>query len=954
MPGAFFLALLKRAFFMSFNELETLPNLPKQEKEILAFWKDEKIMERLKLMRSQSDEKVYYDGPITANGIPHYGHAITWTLKDIIPRFWSMKDNLVLRNMGWDCQGIPVEYEVEKELKLERKEDIEKMGVDKFNDLCRKSVLKYREVTFDYEEKLGRWFDPAVIYSTMEPKYIESIWWSLKELYKKGLLYEDYKVVAYSTRAGTSLSTHEVSEGGYKEVEDPFVTVKFKLLNEQNTFILAWTTTPWTIPGNLMLAVNEVLEYVKVSFEDAFYIVAKDRVENVFKDKSHTVLGTVPSKELIGKSYQPPFNYFEAKRTEGCFKVVASSHANVDEGTGIVHLAPYGAEDFEIFRGLGIKLFDYLNDTACFTDLIPEYLGLFYKKANPLIIKNLGLLNLLFDSGNILHRMPMCWRTGTPLIYKPIKSWYVAVTKIKSRLVEENQKTNWFPEHLKEGNSGIWLANARDWALSRNRYWCTPLPVWVNDKTGEKVFVGSFEELRKFSGVKLKDPHKPFVDEVTWNDSTGGTFRRVKDVIDVWYDSASMPFARHHYPFENKEVFEKSFPAEYIAEGPDQVRLWFYVMHVLGVALFNQIPYRNVVTIGTMLDESGKKMSKSKRNYKPMDEVLETYGGDVLRYFILTSPIVSGQDTIFTVSLLDNSRRDFFIPLWNCLKYFVTYANLYKFEPQFVSPDSANILDQWILSEFKVVVKEVSILMYTYKILEASKLLAGFVSDLSTWYIRRSRDRIKEGDLNALSTLYFVLSGVASMVAPFTPFFAETLFKLLKLDKLSGLKSVHHTFFPSFDSLTKNEEDLLLDMTAVRQICERGHSQRKEQAIKVRQPLNKLTIHSNRKLGTDLLELVGEELNVKSVELIEQEDLDIKLDFDTDISEELKLEGLARDLVRQLQEMRKERRFKVDDFVSIELEDSVTNRALLGVFEKYVKEKAKVKELKLGPITKIV
>ncbi|HXK52850.1 MAG TPA: class I tRNA ligase family protein, partial [bacterium] len=543
-----------------FKDLTTSPDFPDLEKQKLELWKSLKAVESLKELRKDSVEKVYYDGPITANGMPHYGHAITWTMKDVIPRYWSMKNYLVSRNIGWDCQGIPVEFEIEKEMGFEHKDDIEEFGVAKFNEMCRQSVLKHRDAMFAYESRLGRWFDESDMYYTMDASYIESMWWALKELYNKGFLYQGYKVVAYSTRAGTSLSTHEVQDGGYKELEDPSVTLKFKLIDE-DAFVLAWTTTPWTLPSNLMLAVGKKVVYAKVQYEGETYYVAEARLEDVFKNNSYKVLEKLSSSDLEGREYEPLFDYYLSKRAEGCFRIVIADHASDEDGTGIVHLAPYGAEDFDVFMALGIQLFDYLDESARFTDEIPELKGKFYKDANPIILESLEKKGLLFDSSTILHRMPICWRTGTPLIYKPIRSWYLATTKLKERMLEENQKVNWKPEHTKNGASKIWLENVRDWALSRSRYWGTPLPVWINDKTGDIHVIGSFQELEELSGVKLEDPHKPYVDEVTWDDkSSGGTFRRVPDVVDVWFDSGAVPFAKLHYPFENQDRFKETFP----------------------------------------------------------------------------------------------------------------------------------------------------------------------------------------------------------------------------------------------------------------------------------------------------------------------------------------------------------------------------------------------------------
>jgi isoleucyl-tRNA synthetase len=896
-----------------FNELESAPQFAENEKKIIKYWDDIGAVEMLKEARKDREEKVYYDGPITANNMPHYGHAITWTMKDIVPRYWSMKNYYVSRNMGWDCQGIPVEYEVEKALGLEHKEDIEKYGVDKFNALCRDSVFKYRDSIFYYEKRVGRWFDDNDMYYTMDKDFIESMWWSLKELYKKGLLYEGHKVVAYSTRAGTSLSTHEVTDGGYKEVEDPSITVKFKLKDEENTYFLAWTTTPWTIPGNLLLAVGPKVKYIKVQSENNFYILAEERVEEIFEGKEYKVVEEMSAKDLIDIEYIPPFDHFEDKRKEGLFKVISSPHATTEEGTGIVHLAPYGAEDFEIFMNMGIELFDYLDDTANFTSLIPEYEGQFYKKANKQILIDLEDKQRLFLSTRVVHRMPMCWRTGTPLIYKPIKSWYVAVTKIKDKMLKQNQKLNWLPEHLKDGMSKQWLSGARDWALSRKRYWGTPLPIWINDKTEEMVFIGSFEELKELSGIEVTDPHRPYVDDITWEDKKkGGTFRRVEDVIDVWYDSGSVPFAKLHYPFENKDKFDVMVPADYISEGLDQVRLWFYTMHVLGVALFDEVPYKNVVTTGMLLDKHGKKLSKSKKNFPPMDEVLDEFGGDILRLFLLNSPIVQAESARFYREALIDVKKEFFLPLWNSVRYFVTYANANKFEPSLSIPKIDNVLDKWILARLQQTINTVTEKMDEYKFMEASRQLSPFISDLSTWYIRRSRERLRSGDRNAFATLHYVLSQFAKLIAPMTPFLAESLYEHLGLRELTKLASVHFDLYPKTKKLSKKDLDLINDMRSDRDLVSSVLAQRGTQNIPIRQPLQSFSTAGK----VYFEDIVKDEVNVKEalVDLSLEENV---VQLDTNITQELKYEYLAREMIRKIQSLRKKASLTVGDKVVV-------------------------------------
>lgn len=922
-----------------YKNLDSSPDFSVFEKEIIKLWEKLSIVEKLKDIRSDRPKMVYYDGPITANNMPHYGHAITWTMKDIVPRYWSMKNYFVSRNMGWDCQGIPVEYEVEKELGFEDKSEIEKYGVAKFNDLCRKSVFKYRDQIFEYERRLGRWFDDTDMYYTMDATFIESMWWSLKELYKKGLLYEGHKVVAYSTRAGTPLSTHEVNEGGYKEVEDPSVTIKFELEDKPNTYFLAWTTTPWTLPGNLLLAVNKKIEYAEVEFNGESFILAKERISEVFKDKEYKIISDISSKDLIGKSYKPIFGHFQDKKKEGAFVVVDSSHATTEEGTGIVHLAPYGAEDFDILMAKGITLFDYLDDTAHFNNIVPEYEGLFYKKANHKIIEDLEAKKIMFKAETILHRVGLCWRTGTPLIYKPVKSWYIAVTKIKDQMLSQNQNINWLPTHIKEGQSKVWIQGARDWALSRSRYWGTPLPVWINDKTKEIVLIGSFEELEKLSGVKLEDPHRPFVDEVTWDDEkNGGTFRRIPDVVDVWYDSGSVPFAKLHYPFENKDKIDEMIPAQYISEGLDQVRLWFYTMHVLGVALFGKVPYENVVTTGMMLDKEGKKLSKSKRNFPPMDEVLDKFGADTLRLFILTSPIVQAESARFYEEALVDIKKEFFLPLWNSVKYFVTYATEHNYTYK-RDLSSTHPMDQWILARSQKMINEVIENMDSYYFMDASRLLIPFVSDLSTWYIRRSRDRIREGDINALNTLATVLDDFVKVVAPMTPFISEYLYQALNLAETEKLDSVHLCLYPSAKKLTEAEDKILAGMQQDREIVTKVLSKRIEAKIAVRQPLESFTT----KVPVTYEDIVKDEVNIKTIKVDANLNEDVELNIN--ISEELKLEGIAREITRGIQALRKEQGLSISDKVSATYPSSVDFDAAVKLYGNEIQKTVGATEL---------
>jgi len=935
-----------------YKEIETIPDFPKYEREQLEYWKILDPISKLKDLRKDSPEFVYYDGPITANGRPHYGHAITWTMKDIIPRYQTMKGKYVSRNMGWDCQGILVEVEIEKELGFKHKKEIEDYRIAKFNDYCRQSIYKLKDIITEYEYRFGRFIDHSDEYFTMDPKYIESMWWSFKELYQKGLLYEDFKVVAYSTRAGTTLSSHEVKDGGYKDVEDDFVIVKFKL-KEEDTYLLAYTTTPWTLPGNLLIGIKKDASYSKVKFNNEFYIVATELVSKLFTE-NFEVIEEINAEKLVNRAYEPIFPHFSSKSEEGAFRVIFAEHATTAEGTGLVHLAPYGEEDFEILREQKIKAFDYLDETANFTELVPEYQGIFYKEANSKIISDLG--NIIFQTGKIIHRMPMCYRTGFPLIYKPIKSWYLNIQKIKSKLIEENNKINWVPEHVKKGNSGSWIENAKDWSLSRNRYWGTPMPIWINDKTGDIKVIGSFSELEELSGQKLQDPHRPYVDEITFEDKVnGGTYKRVKDVVDVWYDSGSVPFAKVYFP-NNQELFNKRFPAQYISEGMDQTHLWFYTMLVLGVALFDKAPFENVIVTGMMLDKNSKKLSKSKGNYPPMDEVLDNYGADIFRYVILTSPLVEGEFARFYEEVLKDAKKEFFLIYWNTLKFYTTYANSVNFNPT-GNIESDDVLDKWILTRLKDLKLKTSSNLDNYRVMLAAREFAPFMNDLSTWYVRRSRDRIKDGDTKSLETLYFVLVELTKLMAPFFPFISEKAYQILDVSRFSKLESVHFDEIKmDFQNLNDSESELLNKMSQDRELISQALAVRTSSKTSLRQALNE--IYVSKKVSFE--EIFKEELNIKNITYSQKEFItefaneDRSIILDTHLTQELLDEGKVREFVRKVQDMRKNAKLNVSDKIKIIYSETDISTNLITENKEMLTKKLNADSYELGDETSIL
>ena len=958
------------------------------EKKILSFWKENNILDRSIDQRPEDNNKTFYDGPITANGEPHTGHALTFANKDVIPRYWTMKGFKVERSLGWDCHGIPVEYELEKKLGFNEKKDIETFGIEKFNKLCRESVQEYKSNIIKLEEAMGRLTNEKEEYSTMDKNFIESVWWSLKELYEKGLLYEGFKVVPYSTRAGTTLSNAEVALGGYKPYIDPSVVVKFQLKNSLDTFVLAWTTTPWTIPSNLGLAINSKIEYVKVRvakdgesegvFENEFYILAKDCLENVFKGRYFEIVENISSSDLVGLEYNPPFNFFVGNKN--AHKIFDADYVTTDSGTGVVHLAPYGAEDNEVFQKEDIQSFDVLDSQGDFTDEIQPYKGMFYRDANVKIIEDLKSIGRLFDYYDYEHEMPMCWRTKTPLIYKPINTWFVGVSQLRNELVENNNKINWIPQHAREGRFGNWLAEIKDWGISRTRYWGTPLPVWKSE-SGKIKFIGSFSELKDLSGVELDDPHRPYVDDVVF-EFEGENYTRIPDVIDVWYDSGAMPFARLHYPFENKDLFEKKFPAQYISEGIDQTRGWFYTLHALAVSLFSGISYENVIIAGTITDDKGKKLSKSLGNYVSPFELIEDFGADTFRLNFFSTPLMYGEDSAVTPKTLKQAKQDFILPIWNIYSYFVTYSNIHNWSPReelannkriiendehpwdhipFDEPDDE--LDLWVLVRLQETIKTVNTEMEQYMIQKAVNEIRVFIDDVSKWYIRNSRNRFVGGENSALSTLYYVLVELSKLLAPFAPFISDELYRELVFSELDNQKeSVHLTDYPIVDEkFLENFKGITSEMDLVKKVVEAGHTLRVQNGLKVRQPLNTLYVDSlNESLPEvfDWMEnLVRNELNVKevtnklmlkesqTVRVLDLEALKIKVGLDIEINEELKMEGMLREIVRNVQANRKSLGMNIDEEIVLLYSSNSFMDDLLSKYKTEFSQQVKARDL---------
>nr|WP_201457099.1 isoleucine--tRNA ligase [Chlamydia sp. 17-3921] len=846
-------------------------NFAAREESILDFWKTHDIF--FKSLNNRLGKPLYsfYDGPPFATGLPHYGHLLASTLKDVVSRYATMQGYYVPRRFGWDCHGVPVEYEVEKTLELTSPGAIENFGIGAFNEECRKIVFRYVHEWENYIQRLGRWVDFSSTWKTMDLSFMESVWWVFKSLYEQGLIYEGTKVVPFSTKLGTPLSNFEAGQN-YKEVNDPSVVLKFALCGDAAS-LLVWTTTPWTLISNMAVAVGEGITYVRIEDKKTKeqWILGQGCLPRWFSNpESFVVLDKFSGVELVGKCYEPPFSYFENKRKEGAFKVLSGPFVEESEGTGVVHMAPaFGEADFFVCKDHDVPMVCPVDDHGCFTEEIPEYSGQYIKNTDKNIITSLKVANKIFYQGTIKHRYPFCWRTDTPLIYKAVNSWFVAVEQIKEKMLKANSQIHWVPNYLKEGRFGKWLKGARDWAISRNRYWGTPIPIWKSSD-GETLVIGSIQELEALSGEKIEDLHRHFIDHLKIV-KNGKTFFRIPYVFDCWFDSGAMPYAQNHYPFENKQATEEAFPADFISEGLDQTRGWFYTLTVIAAALFDRPAFRNVIVNGIVLAKDGNKMSKRLSNYPSPKFILDTYGADALRLYLLHSVVVKAEDLRFSDKGVESVLKLVLLPLTNVLSFYKIYSNLYGFDPK--TPDQELIyteMDSWILSNLYSVVGKVRAGMKEYNLNSAVEPFVAFIEDLTNWYIRRSRRRFWESEDSpdrraAFATLYEVLFVFCKVIAPFVPFIAEDIFQQLKT--AGEEESVHLCDFPEvIDS--KILVDLEQRMQDVREIVGLGHSLRKEHKLKVRQPLANFYIVGPRE-RLDALStfesLILEELNVKNI-----------------------------------------------------------------------------------------
>ena len=1019
-------------------------SLPKMEEEIIEFWERENVFRRsmerdapvtLDQEKSPSPRPnyVFYDGPPFATGLPHYGHLLAGTIKDVVCRFFTMKGNYVFRRFGWDCHGVPVEFEIQKALNLHGARAIREFGVDNFNEECRKIVLRYTKEWEKFVVRSGRWIDFENPYRTMDRDFMETIWWAIKSLWDRGLLYESFKNVAYSPAINTALSNFEANQN-YKDTQDPAVTVRAELIGDPKEIlrqpatpalplrVYIWTTTPWTLPSNMAIAVGEEITYAAVVVPGKeIAIVAVDLLAEHFpeldpesdgSDQSKPYIFTkLSGKELVGTQYKPFFPYFEAERERKAFRLYPGAFVSTEQGTGLVHCASFGEDDLALFLANDISVIDPVDEDGRFDSTVPDFEGLDVKAADPKIIAALKEKGLLVSHKTIVHSYPFCYRTDTPLIYKSISTWFVNVESVKDLLLHSNSQINWVPGHIKEGRFGKWLENARDWAISRNRFWGTPIPIWVCTGCSTQRCIGSVAELEEASGQKVDDLHKHFVDPITFPCAAcGAKMERISQVLDCWFESGAMPYAQAHYPFENKEEFDRNFPADFIAEGLDQTRGWFYTLLALSSSLFGRPAFRNVIVNGIVLAEDGRKMSKSLKNYPAPDKVMNEHGADALRLYLLSSAATRAEELRFSENGVRDTVRQTLLPLWNAYNFFVTYASVDAWDPSKIpATRSGNILDRWILSKVGSLIQGVDTALSSYHLYSAAQPILEFVDQLTNWYIRLNRRRFWAGSrpeevedkMHAYATLHRTLLTFTRVLAPMAPFISDEIFRNLSAGVINR-DSVHLCPFPSLDEFRDVEIDHSLEraMEIFEDVILLGRGLRNENGVKTRQPLPALTIVFPHEGELEALKLlhnyIAEELNVKAITYVSKEEefvsLSAKLNtqrlgkvlgpqlgregmqqlqqrvrsltteeirslergeslrageislrhedlliertpqkgirgaassgqvtvvLDTSLTQELRLEGLAREFVNRIQKMRKEFNFEVSDRIVV-------------------------------------
>ncbi len=924
-----------------YKKVELKDGFVGMERKVSEMWKQKDIVKKNFAMNEGKEYFTFFDGPPTANGTPHVGHIETRVIKDIIPRYKVMKGYKVIRKAGWDTHGLPVELEIEKSLGISGKEQIEEYGVENFVKKCKESVFTYVHMWEEMTDKVGFWVDMEHPYVTYHNEYIESVWWALKQMWEKGLLYEGHKVMPYCPRCGTALSSHEVAQG-YKDVKDLTCIAKFKVLDKENTYILAWTTTPWTLPSNLALAVNKSYEYAEVKanvgtddepqYEN--YILAKDLIDEVLRETPYELVRTFKGEELLGTKYEQlmPFAKVDGK----AFEVIHGDFVTLTEGTGVVHMAPaYGEDDSIVCKQNGITFVNLVDKSGNFVPEVEPWAGRFVRDCNEDICKWLKERNKLFSKEKHVHSYPHCWRCDTPLLYYPKESWFVAMSKLRDELVENNSKVNWYPETIKTGRFGKFLENVIDWGISRDRYWGTPLPIWTceDENCGHRECIGSIAELKE-KAIDCPDDielHKPYIDDVYLKcPKCGKKMKRAKEVIDCWFDSGSMPFAQWHYPFENKEMFDNNFPADFISEAVDQTRGWFYTLMAVGTALYGTSPFKNCIVLGHVLDEHGQKMSKSKKNGVDPITLLDTVGADATRWHFYTSS-APWLPKRLGIKNVQETQRGFLSTLWNVYSFYVLYAEIDEFNPlEYKDYKLTNVMDKWIISKLNTLVKEVAEKLDKYDITGAALLIEDFTDQLSNWYVRRNRERFWAQELNdekigAYVTLYRVLTTLIKVAAPFTPFMTDEIYQnlVVGLDK-NAPESVHLCLWPEVNEkeIDKKLED---EMSLAYKVVKLGRSARNFANIKNRQPLSEMLISIDT-LPKYYEDIVKDELNVKNIEfgaeMSKYVDFEIKPNLPVLGKEYGKLIPRIREEISKLNQMDLANKVKNGDTEYIEIDDT--------------------------------
>ncbi|MFH1598441.1 MAG: isoleucine--tRNA ligase [Patescibacteria group bacterium] len=903
------------------------PNFPELEEEVLKFWEDNQIFQQSLDKKSPKGDFIFYEGPPTANGRPHIGHVLARAFKDLFPRYKTMQGYHVARKAGWDTHGLPVELEVEKAINISGKKQIEEFGVEKFNKQCKDSVWKYKGEWEKMTKRIGFWIDLEHPYVTYDNEYIESVWWILKQIWDKQLLYKGHKVVPQCPRCGTALSSHEVAQG-YKSITEESVYLKFKLVDQKNTYVLAWTTTPWTLPGNVALALGPKVTYVKVKQGNEYYILAKDRLDIL--ESKYEIVEEYKAKDLDGKRYQPLFDFLDLEKVTGKsgYRLALADFVTVEDGTGVVHTAVmYGEDDYNLGEEIGLPKQHTVNDDGTFTDLVKPWAGKFVKDAEAEITQHLKDKGLLYKTEQTTHDYPFCWRCETPLLYYAKDSWFIKMSALRSELIANNKKINWIPEYIKEGRFGEWLNEVKDWAISRERYWGTPLPIWQCTSCHQNECLGSIEELtKKVNKSKIKgqeakltklDLHRPYVDELVWKCDCGGEMRRVSEVIDCWFDSGSMPFAQWHYPFENEDLIDKgkAYPADFIAEAIDQTRGWFYTLLAIGTLLGKGSPYKNVICHGHVMDAKGQKMSKRLGNVISPWEMIDKFGADAIRWFLYTVN-QPGEPKNFDPKAVEDVIKKNFLLLWNVLSFYKTYEDEVKSDK--LKPK--HVLDLWVLAKLDLLVKEVTEELDRYQVAGSARKITAFINQLSTWYLRRSRDRFKGDDQKdkdqAILTLQHCLVTLNKVLAPFAPMISEAFYQELNEEQ----RSIHLEDWP--EPAKKVDEELLTEMETVRLLVEKVLAIRKEAGIKVRQPLASVQV-KGKAIKDQLLDLAKDELNVKEVNFVKQLEPGAKwavkenVALNTEVSDVLAEEGTVREIIRSVNQLRKKQKLTVSDQIKV-------------------------------------